>query len=171
MVSYISEQILQTTLSILPVNIHLDLPNTIYRELCNKVEGTCSENGFIVKDSVKILQRSLGKIATYDNKSVIKYNITYQAKILSPADGDVIDVYVNNINKMGVLSYVKLEEENIITALDSPLIVMIPKEYFEASTLNIEDVHIGQKIRVKILGSRTKFRSDKIQCVATPHIE
>jgi DNA-directed RNA polymerase subunit E'/Rpb7 len=168
MTTYISEQILKTTLSIPPNNIHNDLETLIYTQLCDKVEGTCSENGFIFKGSATILNRSMGKIVSYDNKSFMKFEVTYKAKIISPSDGDTMRVTVNNINKMGVISFIKLEEDNILSSEDSPLIVMIPQEYFENSPLNIEDITIGQTINVQILGSRTKFRSDKIQCVATP---
>ena len=50
----------------------------------------------------------------------------------------------------------------------SPLIVMIPKDYMDSSILNIDDLHIGQLLKVIVIGSRIKFRSDKIQVIARP---
>ena len=58
---------------------------------------------------------------------------------------------------MGIIAYIKIKDSD--THLTSPLIVMIPKDYMESSILNIDDLHIGQHIKVVVVGSRVKFRS------------
>ena len=45
---------------------------------------------------------------------------------------------------------------------------MIPKEYFDTSILNIDDINVGQKINIVVVGSRIKYRSEKIQIIAKP---
>lgn len=166
--SYITKQILTTSLNIKPNEIHKDIDTLIQRKLIGNVEGLCYEDGYIINGSVRILKRNMGKIVTYDNQSATRYNITYEASVISPSDGEIIDVYVSNINKMGVISYIKLDSDKTITSQTSPMIIIIPQNYFEESVLNIEDINVGQTLKVQILGSRIKFRSDKIQCVAKP---
>ena len=166
--SYITEQVLQNKLILSSNDINNDINNMIKLKLKEQVEGKCNSNGYVVNDSVKVIKRNLGEVKTNNGKSEIKYLITYKAKIISLTPGDEVEVYVNNINKMGVLSYIKLNMKDTETFEDSPVIIMIPKEYFTDSSRNFNDITVGQTLNVVILGSRDKYLSDKIQSVARP---
>ena len=144
--SYISEQLLTINLSIHPEDIKNDIDNIIKHKLKEKMEGKCSDNGYVIKDSITIIKRSIGSIATFNNQSMIKYVITYKAKLLSPTEGTNMDVYVNNSNKMGIIAYIKLGKKDIETIDDSPIIAVLPKEYFKDSERNHEDIMNGEKI-------------------------
>lgn len=163
---HVSKQMLKTTLSIPSKDITNNLDNMIKIKLKDLVEGVCYNDGYILNDSINIIQRNIGMINTRNNKSTVSYSITYTADVLSPSEGDTYEVFVNNINKMGIIAYIKIKDAD--THETSPLIVMIPKDYMESSILNIDDIHIGQHIKVIIVGSRVKFRSDKIQVIAKP---
>lgn len=163
---YINEQLLNTVLTLSPKDLTNDIDNIIKYKLKETIEGKCHENGYIIKDSVHIIKRDMGNIVTNNNKSEIKYMITYKAKLISPSTNDKITVYINNINKMGVIGYIKLEEGD--TSEDSPLVVMVPKEYFEDSSRNYDDLTIGQKLNVFVVGCRIKYYSKNIQVIAKP---
>ena len=67
---------------------------------------------------------------------------------------------MKNLKKhLGIISYFKVKDTD--THETSPLIVMIPKDYMESSILNINDLHIGQSLKVIIIGSRVKFEEFK----------
>ena len=167
--SIVTEQLLNTTIILDSNDINHDITNMIKLKLKEQVEGKCNSNGYIINDSIKLIKRNIGIIKTYEGKSVVKYFITYKANVLSITEGDEVDVYINNINKMGLLSYIKLNKKDVETFNDSPLIIMIPKDYFnQDTTTNFDDVTVGMKLKVVILGTRDKFLSDKIQCVARP---
>ena len=169
--SYVTnEQLLSTNLSIYSKEMNSDIDNIIKNKLIEQLEGVCYDNGYIVKGSVKIINRKMGEIKSVNNKSTIKYLINYKANVISPSQGDVIEAYINNINKMGVVSYIKVDgaDSSSVDIDDSPLIIMIPNEYFGDSILNIGDLNIGQVIKVVVVGSRVKFKSDKIQVIAKP---
>ena len=166
MSSHISQQVLNTNLFLKPSDLSKDIDKTIFEKLKNQIEGLCFEDGYIVKDSVSIIKRKIGKVQTRNNMSQIKYNIDYKATIISPNNGDIIETFVNNINKMGVVSYLKLKDDD--TSENSPMIVIIPKEYFDNSIYNIGDINVGQKIKVSIVDSRVKYNSDKIQAIGRP---
>tara|TARA_A100001037_G_scaffold14870_1_gene13358 strand:+ start:1771 stop:2283 length:513 start_codon:yes stop_codon:yes gene_type:complete len=163
---HVNKQMLKTTLSVPSKDINKNLDNIIKQKLNELIEGLCYNEGYILKDSINIIQRNIGKVETRNNKSSVSYLITYTADIISPSEGDVYDVYINNINKLGIISYFKVKDTD--THETSPLIVMIPKDYMDSSILNIDDLHIGQLLKVIVIGSRIKFRSDKIQVIARP---
>ena len=159
MSSYIMEQLLSSNLYIYPKDLNKDIDNIIQIKLKEQNEGLCNEHGYIIKDSIYILKRSLGNISTKNNKSAIKYVITYKARTISPSEGDNYEVFVNNINKMGIIAFIKLGKKDVETINDSPLMIIIPKEYIEDSIYNINDIMNGQKINIIVIGVRTKFKS------------
>ena len=165
--TYISEQLLTTNLFVNASQVNKNIDNVIKDNLKEQLEGLCYEDGYIVKDSVKIVNNSMGKIVVNDNVSSVSYSIRYKAEIISPSEGDIIESYVSNINKMGVVSYIKLSEGD--SSDESPIVIMIPKDYFDMSIHNLDDIHVGQKLNVLVVGSRIKFRSEKIQIIAKPY--
>jgi|TARA_Y100000389_G_C17448940_1_gene513400 DNA-directed RNA polymerase subunit E'/Rpb7 len=165
--SYISDQIINSRINLFAKDINSDIDNIIRIKLKDEVEGKGNECGYIIKDSIKIIKRSIGQVTTLNNKSMIKYALTYSCKIISPSPGDIIKSYISNINKMGVISYIKLNDDDIFE--NSPMIIMIPKEYFNNSTRNFEDLTIGQSLEVSVIGSREKWKNDKISIVAKPN--
>jgi len=162
--TYISEQLLTTNLFVNASQVNKNIDNVIKENLKEQLEGLCYEDGYIVKDSVKIINRSMGKIVVNDNVSSVSYSIRYKANIISPSEGDVIESYVSNINKMGVVSYIKLSEGD--SSEESPIVIMIPKDYFDSSIYNVDDINVGQQLNVIVVGSRIKYRSEKIQIIA-----
>ena len=168
MTSYINEQLITSKLIIDPKDLANDIDTVVKHKLKSNVEGRCYEDGYIITDSISIIRRNMGKVVTNNGQSKIKYLITYKAKVISPSEGDEITVYINNINKMGVIGFIKLNIKDTETMDDSPLIVMVPREYFQESSRNIEDLTIGQQFDVLVVGSRVKFHSDKIQIIAKP---
>ena len=67
---------------------------------------------------------------------------------------------------MGIISYIKIDDKYLKSDIafdNSPLIVIIPNDLLLSH--NISDIHIGQKLKVEIIGFRIKFRNDKIQVV------
>ena len=167
--SYMTEQLLTSKLYLTPKDLnqpHID--NLALHKLKENVEGLCYKDGYIINDSVNILKRSIGEIVTKNNKRMIKYSITYKAKVISPSPGDEIESYVDNINKMGIIAYIRLGKKENEKLEDSPLIIIIPKEYIDESQYNINDIMNGQKLTIQVIGERTKYKTDKIQIVARP---
>ena len=164
--TYINEQLLTTNLFVRASQVNKNIDNVIKENLKEQLEGLCYEDGYIVKDSVKIINKSMGKIVVNDNVSSVSYSIKYKAKIISPSEGDIIESFVSNVNKMGVVSYIKLSD--VGGSEDSPIVIMIPREYFDQSIYDLNDINIGQKITVVVVGSRIKYRSEKVQVIAKP---
>ena len=160
--SFITEQIINTILYLEPFDLNNNINNIILLRLKQKFEGLCYKEGIIINDTIELIKRKIGKVETYNNKSIIKYEITFRAKIISPSEGEELEIYINNINKMGIIGYIKVNEYNITKSENSPLIIIIPLEYINK---DISDFNINDKINIIILGKRIKLNSDKIQLV------
>jgi hypothetical protein len=165
--SLISDQLLTTVLILKSKDLTNDIDNVIKIKLKELVEGKCNRDGFILEDSVRVIQKNIGTCVTNDGQSGIKYKIKYKAEIISPSINDELKIYISNINKAGALGYIKVKETD--TSESSPLVIMIPKEYFtEESVKQFNDLTIGQQMDVIIIGTRIKYNSKNIQIIAKP---
>ena len=164
--SYINEQLLKTVLVLDPKDLNSDIDNTIKYRLKENIEGKCHEDGYIIDGSIQIIKRNMGNIVTNNGKSEIKYLITYKANVISPTEGDLLTIFINNINKMGVIGYIRLNEGD--TSEDTPVVVMVAREYFEDTSKNIHDLTVGQRLDIIVIGARIKYHSNSIQVIAKP---
>ena len=159
-----TEQILTINLNINPRHITNDINMSLTKTLKKKLEGFCQEYGYVEKDSISIINRSIGEIKTINNQSVVIYNITYSCTVISPSKGDKLDIKVNSKTDMGIVGY--LLDENIKSIDESPYLAIIPKEYFSDDKIN--DISIDDTITVEIEVFRIRYNSDKIHIVGRP---
>ena len=144
--TYKNKQILQTNLNIESKDLNKDIDNVIINKLKEKYEGLCSENGYILPDTIELINRKLGIINTINNVSNISYIVNYSADIIYPSEGDIIEITVDRINKMGVLGYIEIDTKKFE---NSPLIIIIPNEYFTEKTRDINSITVKQKLNVE----------------------
>jgi len=160
---YHSFVILTTNVNIKPNRLKGDINKTILNLLRNKYEGVCNKDGYIINDSIELINRSIGEIKTINNESLINYNITYRCNIISPSIDSIYDSYVESVNKLGIISYIKLKETD--TMKDSPFIIINPKEYLDDTVF--DKTKVNDKIQIKIKSFRIKYLSKQIQIVST----
>jgi len=165
MKDYESTQLLTTTINIESRNIKGDINELLFRYLKKKYEGVCNKDGYVKKDSLEIVNRSVGEIKTINGISYVVYKITYKATILSPVKGIQLNITINSITKMGIIGYLKDKDEDTIE--DSPFIIIVPKEYFEDSSID-DDYTVNDTLDTVIEAARIKYLSKNIQVVAKP---
>ena len=153
------EQIISDTILIQSSNIRKNIDGYIQHYMKDKYEDKCHENGYIIPNSLEIVNRSHGKLSIIDNISYLKYEITYKVKSIIPTVGDIYECKIENLTKMGALGYL---DYNSCTLETSPIIFIIPNESIKDS----DNISVGDKIRVKILDIRIKFMKKQIQVVA-----
>ena len=121
-----------------------------------------------VKNSIFVVQRSIGKIVTIDSKSNIQYDVTYKLRTIHPCKGDEYECIIDSISKMGIIGYLNYnsdDEEEEINIKNSPLLIIIPLDYIkEGNKLN--DYEINDKLIVSVLDLRIKYKAEQIQVVA-----
>ena len=59
---------------------------------------------------------------------------------------------IDSTNKLGAISYVKYDD--VTTLQESPLIIIIPNEYFNDSNYKLKDMNKGNRLSVEIIAVR-----------------
>ena len=131
--------------------------NTVLKEkIQSEIEGKCVNNGYIKRDSVRLLKRSMGKLMMSQFNGNIIYNITYSAQVCNPQEGDIIKCKVKSINKMGIMAYIDDE--------DSPMSLLLAKQHHQENE-NFTKLQEEEEISVKIIAKRFEFGDNKISVI------
>ena len=143
---------------------HKNINKYILNEIKNKIGDNCNDNGYSLKDTIEIINKNLGKIVTINSVSKLLYNIRYKTQVINPTIGCHLDCYVDNISKMGIIAYIKLNDiiddyDGLTTLNESPLIIIIP------SNNSTESISEEDKITIEVQASRIKFNTNKIQVI------
>ena len=151
-----------TNVNIHPNNLCEDINKMILLNLKKRYEGVCNKDGYIIKDSIELINRSIGQIKTINNSSFINFNVTYSSDIIYPSVDSEYETYVETKNKVGIISYIKLNEDD--TLKESPYIIIIPKEYIDDN--QFESIKVNDKIKVRVKSYRIKYMAKQIQIVS-----
>ena len=136
-------------------NLDMLLEDILKKQLGNK----CTKEGYIKKNSVEIIRRSIGKMNSSFLDGSITYYITYKADICNPKRGEIINVEIVDINKMGVLA--KLS--------GTPLNIVIPKQLHknrEEFKKIIDVENKNYKADIEIVGTRYDLNDSTIFVIA-----
>ena len=99
---------------ITPNNSINNLDLHIQHELKKKIGNKCLKDGFVLKNSIQVIKRSIGKINSSFFDGSIAYNIIYSAKICNPKKGSYLKVQYVDHNKMGILAIKEGTPLNIV---------------------------------------------------------
>jgi DNA-directed RNA polymerase subunit E'/Rpb7 len=153
------EQLITTTILLHMNDIHKkNIDGIIRYKLKNEYENACNKHGYVLKDSVVIKNRSVGKLVIHNNESMIEYQITMKTSIINPCINDIFTCKIDSITKMGAIGYLSSGDHTIET---SPIIFIIPNEYIASGNNLSKD----STIKVEVLQSRIKYKSKQIQVV------
>lgn len=122
--------------------------NTLKREVGNK----CITFGYIDRDSITILQRSIGKVNSVHLNGSISCDVSYQANLCNPDEGSIVECKVKSINKMGILA-----EKHPLT------IVLARQHHTDVEVFDI--VEPDDIIQVKIIGKRFELNDEQITAI------
>ena len=164
MSSHEKEQLLTTTIQINSSDIYRtkNIDGLIKYRLKEQLEGVCGKYGYVVKDSISIVKRSIGKAVTHNEESKVEYNLTYKMKVISPCISEIFTCKIDSITKMGIIAYMKMEDEELNNIQKSPILFIVPQEYIE------DDISLftkDQTINIEIVQKRIKYRMKQIQVV------
>ena len=131
----------------------MDIDSLLLEKIKENIGDKCHKEGFIRKDNIKIIERSLGKINSSHFNGTIIYDCKVGVDICNPLEGDILDCVVKGKNKMGIL------------ADNSPLIIALTK--FHHQDLNIfNEIKVGDSLKVKVIDSQYDFLDENIQVIA-----
>lgn len=85
--------------------------------LKRKIGNKCTNEGYIIANTVTILERSAGIINTRFLDGSVNYKIIFSADVCCPRIGDILPATFVDMNPAGILAEIK----------DSPLNIVLPK--------------------------------------------
>ena len=89
-------------------------------------------------------------------------NVSYSSDIIYPSVGSVYDSIIQTKNKVGIISYIQIHEDD--TMENSPYIIITPKEYMSEEVF--DTLKVNEKITIKVKSFRIKYMAKQIQIVA-----
>ena len=122
----------------------------ILAQLKMNAEGKCSSEGFIQRNSITILEYSLGR--TNYIKGGVDYDITFQADICFPHRGQKLKAPMTLKSKVGIHAELP------------PLKILIPRDLHLGNT-EFDEVKEGEDLEFEVVGSTFKQRDTEIVVV------
>jgi DNA-directed RNA polymerase subunit E'/Rpb7 len=120
-------------------------------QLKHKYEGVCSPEGYIQRDSIAIVEHSLGRMNLI--KGGLDYSVRFQADVCMPHPGQVFRAPVSLKSKIGI--HVDLP----------PMKVLLPRD-LHIGNGEFEDVEEKQEVEFEIIGSKFQPRDTEIVVLA-----
>lgn len=128
------------------------------------IEGRCIGSGYVIPDSVKMIERSH---ITFPHESLqlhYSMNVNYEYTLCNPNPGVVLKCKVVTKNKIGILG--RLENDK------SPIIFLIPGDLCDTKEKEevLNKAEKGDFIDVVVIGKKFEQNDKKITVIAEIHV-
>uniref|UniRef100_A0A6C0C2V9 S1 motif domain-containing protein n=1 Tax=viral metagenome TaxID=1070528 RepID=A0A6C0C2V9_9ZZZZ len=123
-------------------------------KLKDELEGKCTIEGFIKKNSINVLMYSSGVL----NSTNVVFNVNFECKICRPIEGMKIKCNVVNITKAGIKATYGDE-------LNSPVIIFIARDH-NYNNKYYSTIKDGTNIHVRVIGVRYELNDENISVLA-----
>ena len=123
----------------------------IVKKIKNKIGDKCNSEGYIQKNSIKLIKRTIGKINAAHFTGDVHFNIVYEASICIPIIGKKIKARVIGKNQAGIF------------CVANPLQIMLSPETKENSVEVFNSINKDDFIEVEIINYRVMINYDHIK--------
>lgn len=118
-----------------------------------KLEGSCMDAGFVKRESIKLISRSIGVTNAINSSGDIYFDVVFSADIFNPQPGETVEVIVEKVNKLGVLAH---------GVNKLPICVIIARQHHNDT---FKECNEKEKIQCEIVGSRFNMYDKEIQVI------
>ncbi len=149
----------KTTISLMPNEMDKNFEKNILTKIKSNLENVCSKYGFIKKDSIKVIKRSVGCFKQQHFNGNIIFNIQCVAEICNPAQGSIIKCKVKAKNSLGILAEGYYDNMVILQ-------IIIPKiSAGIQSEINIDTVNVGDEVKIEVCGKKYQLFDKNISII------
>jgi DNA-directed RNA polymerase subunit E'/Rpb7 len=141
---------LKKSIRISPKQLQKNMQASILAELRGSFEGRCSSEGFIQRNSITIINYSLGRA---DFRGYVSYMVEFQADVCMPHIGQRFMAPVTLRSKVG------------IHAESLPIKVLIPRD-LHIGNEEFEKVNVEENIEFEVIGAQFKQKDTEIIVIA-----
>lgn len=137
---------------LLPNEINNNIDSILLEKLKNDVGNRCIKEGYVRRDSIEILKRSIGSIDSIHFNGRVCYQMTYSAEVCNPTEGLKLEGKIADINKMGAIINIE------------PLSIVLPKQHHQDLEV-FKDLSIGDHVSITIVGCIFELYDTEINAV------
>jgi len=153
-----------TKISLDPYYMNTDILNNMKIVLKKKVEKKCNKNGYI-DEVYRIIEYSDGIMPPENLNGNAIFNIIYHCKICIPIENTIL------------IGLIKVINQELIIAINGPIMFFIPKENVNTTIWNISEGYInnntknklkvGDYIKIQILDKRINQNDTQIRIIGS----
>jgi len=149
----------KTNVILKPNEINQDFDTIILDKLKKIYENVCSKYGYIKKNSIKILKRSIGIVKTQHFNGNVSFDVVCIAEICNPIQGSIIKCKVKAKNSLGLLAEGYYDKIPILE-------IIIPKiSAGIQSEVDLDKISIGQDIKIEVCGKKYQLFDKHISII------
>ena len=149
----------RTTIILTPSEITNDFEFVILSKLKLNYENICSKYGYIKKDTIKIVKRSVGQLKKEHFNANMYFDVICIAEICNPAQGSIIKCKVKAKNSLGVLAEGYYDNIPILQ-------IIIPKiSAGIQSEIDIDTIKIDDEIKIEVCGKKYQLFDKHISII------
>ncbi len=149
----------RTTVILTPNEMNTNFETTILSKLKINYESICSKYGYIKKDTIKIIKRSVGQFKKEHFNANIYFDVICIAEICNPAQGSIIKCKVKAKNSLGVLAEGYYDNIPILE-------IIIPKiSAGIQSEVDIDTININDEISIEVCGKKYQLFDKHISII------
>lgn len=137
-----------TSVQLKPNELGSNIEDVLYKKLQTNLESVCSKHGYIKKNSIKIVKRSIGHLKIPHFNGHVAYDLQCIAEICNPPQGAIIQCKVKAKNSLGVRAEAFYDGVPILQ-------IVIPKiSAGIQSEINIDTLNVGDDVTVEVCGKK-----------------
>jgi len=123
--------------------------------IVKKIEGKCTEEGYIRPGSVEVKQYSAGIV----KGDMVEFTVVFQCYSSNPVEGTIIECVIKSITKAGIHAEARDSYGNV------PITVFIARDHFveQKAYQEITETSLDTKVFVKVIGTRFELNDDCVE--------
>jgi DNA-directed RNA polymerase subunit E'/Rpb7 len=140
-----------------PKAMHLitkvSLDSILLEQLKSKLENKCSQNGFVIPNSLELISRSMGQLENGRYTGNIVFHVQAKGRVYNPANGTRVKGTILKQNKMG-----------LYIIYDNAIRILVPRD-LHIGNEEFDNLRVGDIIEVEIRKSRFQIQDKFILSV------
>jgi len=144
-------RLLKKSVRIDPKFLQKNIGQPLTKQLKMNVEGRCTGEGFIERDSCTITNYSLGRINYV--RGGVDYLVDFQADVCFPHSGQKFEGTISNRSRIGI--HVEL----------GPMKILIPRD-IHIGNVEFDELKIGDMVTFEVVGSQFSQMDTEIIVIA-----
>jgi len=153
--------------SVLTIKVHMpighigsNIESNLKHLIAHKIEGRCIDEGYVKKNSIRIMTYSSGKV----NGDLIEFHVTFECMICHPIEGMIVNCRVKMISKAGIHAEVIDDEDTV------PVVIFIARDHnmvdskYKETKENFENLKKNENLNIqaRIIGIRFELNDPNI---------